>query len=255
MCRHLAYLGPSRSLSSILYEPAHSLEAQGRHPRFQLEGAVNAHGWGVGWWDAAVGPEPVRFRTERSMWTDNSFRPVAEVTHTEAFVAAVRNASPPAPIEASGNAPFTSGPWLFSLNGFVKGFRSGVGEQLVRAVTPSRAGAIEGSSDSEVLFALVLDQLDAGRAPAEALAEVMGRVLSLTDGKLNLLLCDGKEITATTYGNSLFFLAGSGLAAGGMLLASEPLDDDPGWTSVPNGSGWRGTITGQSHEPLIQGQR
>ncbi len=255
MCRHLAYLGPSRSLSSVLYEPAHSLEAQGRTPRLQREGAVNADGWGVGWWDASVGPEPARFRTERTMWTDQTFRATAEVTHAEAFVAAVRNASSPTPIEAIGNAPFTSGPWLFSLNGFVAGFRSGVREQLVPAITRSRARAIEGSSDSEVLFALVLDQLDAGGTPAEALAEVTSRVLALATGKLNLLLSDGHEITATTGGNSLFFLAGRGLAAGGMLLASEPLDDDPGWTSVPDESLWIGTADGQSCQLLKRTQR
>ncbi len=38
-------------------------------------------------------------------------------------LAAVRSATPPSPIVATGNAPFASGPWLFSLNGFVAGFR------------------------------------------------------------------------------------------------------------------------------------
>ena len=42
MCRHLAYLGPSRSLSSLLYEPPESLERQSWKPRFQREGAMNA---------------------------------------------------------------------------------------------------------------------------------------------------------------------------------------------------------------------
>ena len=33
MCRHLAYLGPPRSLASLLYEPEQSLEKQSWKPR------------------------------------------------------------------------------------------------------------------------------------------------------------------------------------------------------------------------------
>lgn len=250
MCRHLAYLGPSRSLSSLLYVPERSLELQSWKPRYQREGAMNADGWGVGWWDRSVRPEPARYRTAAPMWTDRSFRSVADLTHASAIVAAVRSATPPSPIVDTGNAPFTHGPWLFSLNGFVTGFRSGVGEQLRRTITPERASVIDGSSDSEVLFALVLDRLAAGDKPADALAQVTALVLGMTDGKLNLLLSDGEEITATACGNSLFVLAGDGLAAGGVVVASEPLDDHSGWSAIPEGSVLRTTIAGSTVEPL-----
>jgi glutamine amidotransferase len=253
MCRHLAYLGPPRPLSSLLYVPERSLEIQSWKPRFQREGAMNADGWGVGWWDRSIRPEPARYRTAAPMWTDRSFRSVADLTMAGAIVAAVRSATPPSPIVDTGNAPFTSGPWLFSLNGFVTGFRSGVGEQLRRAITPERASAIDGSSDSEVLFALVLDRLAEGRKPADAMAEVTASVLAITDGKLNLLLSDGEEVTATACGNSLFVLAGAGLADDGVLVSSEPLDDHPGWTQVPEGSVVRTTVGGHTIEPLPGG--
>ena len=237
MCRHLAYLGPARSLASLLHEPSRSLELQSWKPAMQRDGAINADGWGVGWWDLALRREPARYRTASPMWTDGSFRSVAEVVHAEAIVAAVRSATPPAPIVATGNAPFTSGPWLFSLNGFVTGFRTtGLGEELRRAVTPRRAAGIEGSTDTEVLFALVLDQLDQGRPPADALATVLHQVLAVAEGKLNLLLSDGHQVAATACSNSLVTLRGTGLAAGGVIVASEPLDDDPAWTVVPDGS-------------------
>ena len=236
MCRHLAYLGPPRSLASLLFEPSQSLERQSWKPLHQREGAMNADGWGVGWWDTTVRPEPARYRTASPMWTDGSFRSVAHVVQAGAMLAAVRSATPPSPIVDTGNAPFASGPWLFSLNGFVTGFRAGIGEQLRRSLTVERAAGIEGSADTEVLFALVLDQLDAGATPAEALAHVTATALALTEGKLNLLLGDGQAITATACGNSLFTLRDSGLAADGVLVASEPLDDDPAWERVPDGS-------------------
>jgi glutamine amidotransferase len=245
MCRHLAYLGPPRTLGSLLHDPQRSLEVQSWRPAFQREGAMNADGWGVGWWDVAVRPEPARYRTASPMWTDGSFRSVAHVVQAEAMLAAVRSATPPSPIVDTGNAPFASGPWLFSLNGFVTGFRAGIGEQLRRSLTVERAAGIEGSADTEVLFALVLDQLDAGATPAT--------VLALTEGKLNLLLGDGQAITATACGNSLFTLRDSGLAADGVLVASEPLDDDPAWERVPDGSVVLASIDDVEVVPLPSG--
>jgi glutamine amidotransferase len=170
------------------------------------------------------------------MWTDPSFRSVAEVVQSGAIVAAVRSATPGSPIVATGNAPFAAEQWLFSLNGYIEGFRAGVGEHLRRTVTERRAGEIEGTADSEVLFAMVLDRLDAGASVLDAIDDVTAMVLGLTQAKLNLLVCDGHAATATACGNSLFTLRGAGLAAGGVLVASEPLDDDAGWTEVADGS-------------------
>lgn len=236
MCRHLAYLGPPRSLASLLYEPSQSLEQQSWKPSYQREGAMNADGWGVGWWDPEIREAPARYRTAAPMWTDTSFRSVADVVHAGAITAAVRSATPPSPIVDTGNAPFSSGPWLFSLNGFITGFRGEIGEELRRSVSHTRAIGIEGTTDTEVLFALVLDALDAGSTPAAALTSVTADVLAHTEGKLNLLLADGQVIVASACGNTLFTLVDDGLAAGGVLVASEPLDGHPGWEQVPDGS-------------------
>jgi glutamine amidotransferase len=255
MCRHLAYLGPPRSLASLLYDPPQSLERQSWKPSYQREGAMNADGWGVGWWDPEVREVPARYRTAAPMWTDTSFRSVADVVHAGAIAAAVRSATPPSPIVDTGNAPFSAGPWLFSLNGFITGFRGEVGEELRRSVSHTRAIAIEGTTDTEVLFALVLDALDAGASPAAALASVTADVLSRTEGKLNLLLADGFGIAASACGNTLFTLVDDGLAAGGVLIASEPLDDHSAWVEVPDGSVVEAAIGGLRTTPLaaVQG--
>ncbi len=250
MCRHLAYLGPPRSLASLLHEPAHSLEEQSWKPLRQRTGAMNADGWGVGWWDPAVRAEPARYRTAAPMWTDRSFRSVAEVVRAGACVAAVRSATPPSPIVETGNAPFAAGEWLFSLNGFVRDFRGPVGEALRRQVTERRAIAIEGSSDSEVLFALVLDALDAGATPEQALAGVVAAATARSEAFLNLLLHDGHTIYATTWGNSLSTLRDAGLATGGVLVVSEPLDEEGGWNDVPDRSVVRASCTDLDISPL-----
>ena len=54
MCRHLAYLGPPVPLAALLLEPPHALLRQSWAPRdMRGGGTVNADGFGVGWY-----PEP-----------------------------------------------------------------------------------------------------------------------------------------------------------------------------------------------------
>jgi glutamine amidotransferase len=236
VCRHVAYLGPPADLASLLLDPPHSLVEQARASRFQQSGPENPDGFGVGWYEpGAEGRVAVRYRTPQPIGADAGFPERARATTTTALLAAVRLASPGAPVEESGNAPFLAGPWLFSLNGVVHGHFEGVGDALRALVSPARAAGIEGVTDSEVLFALALDRLDAGESPAAALAAVIDAVTARTTGRLNLLLTDGTRVAATAWENSLFTRTMTG-ALPVTWVASEPLDDDPGWTRVPDGS-------------------
>lgn len=53
MCRHLAYLGPPISVHDLLYAPPHSLEHQSYAAELCGHGALNADGFGIGWYPAA----------------------------------------------------------------------------------------------------------------------------------------------------------------------------------------------------------
>jgi len=235
MCRHLAYVGPSVTLEKLIVKPKHSLLQQSFAPRYQTHGTINADGFGVGWYDRDKRVEPARYRTTRQIWADLSFASIAGLVSSNAVLAAVRSASPGMPIEETSTPPFTEGPWLFSHNGFVPGFRTGVGRELRRKVSEARALGIAGATDSELLFALVLDRLDAGTPPADALVSVVGLVDELTTARLNLLLTDGERIAATACRNSLFVFDDRQLT-GAVVVASEPYDDDAGWEAVKDGS-------------------
>jgi gamma-glutamyl hercynylcysteine S-oxide hydrolase len=235
MCRHLAYVGPSVTLEKLIVKPKHSLLQQSFAPRYQTHGTINADGFGVGWYDRDKRLEPARYRTTRQIWADLSFASIAGLVSSNAVLAAVRSASPGMPIEETSTPPFTEGPWLFSHNGFVPGFRTGVGRELRRKVSEARALGIAGATDSELLFALVLDRLDAGTPPADALVSVIGLVEELTTARLNLLLTDGERIAATACRNSLFVFDDRQLT-GAVVVASEPYDDDAGWEAVKDGS-------------------
>jgi glutamine amidotransferase len=227
MCRHVAYLGAPLPLGAVLTEPEHSLVRQAKHAQFQTSGHENPDGWGVGWHDRAGSVR--RHRSATPIWLDPELGEVTTIV-TDNAVAAVRLASPGSRIEATSNAPFVADDrWLFSLNGVVDGFHDGVGEELRALVTPSRRVTIEGGSDSEVLFALVLDQLDRGCPAIEAMATVIASVEARTTGRLNLLLSAPGVVVASAVGNSLF-------TCGATLVASEPLNDAPEWERVPDRS-------------------
>src|SRR5438093_8158869 len=120
MCRFLGYLGPPVSLERLLMEPEFSLLRQSYAPRYQTHGRFNADGFGAGWYDRSVRPEPARYRTPRPMWTDAAFAGIAGLVTSGVVVAAVRSATPGFPIEESATQPFTAGPWLFVHNGSVE---------------------------------------------------------------------------------------------------------------------------------------
>ena len=235
MCRHLAYVGPSVTLEKLIIKPEHSLLQQSFAPRYQTHGTINADGFGVGWYDRDKRAEPARYRTTRPIWADASFASVAGLVTSNAVLAAVRSSSPGMAIEETSTPPFIEGPWLFSHNGFVPGFGTGVGRTLRRQVSETRAHAIAGATDSELLFALVLDRLDAGAPPADALVAVIGLVEERTTARLNLLLTDGERVAATACRNSLFVFDDRQLT-GAVVIASEPYDDDPSWEVVEDGS-------------------
>lgn len=232
MCRMLAYLGPDVTLESVLLAPPHSLLHQSYEPRFQRRGRVNADGFGAGWYDVGVRPEPALYRRATPIWSDRSFASVAGLAHSGAILAAVRDATAPSPVQESNTAPFVAGRWLFAHNGEVTGHATGGRRTLLAGLSDRRAAALEGTSDSEVLFAMVLDRIDAGATPAGALCDVVGAVMGSTGGRLNMLLMDGHTVAATACGDSLFVREDGH----SFVAASEPFDDATSWREIPDGS-------------------
>jgi glutamine amidotransferase len=231
VCRHLAYLGPPRSLHALVYGPPHSLEHQSYAPRLNLHNVLNADGFGVGWYPAEAG-EPVRFRRDRPIWTDESFRDISRAIEAPCALAAVRSATQGFPVEESCAQPLRCDRWLFSHNGKVNGF-GGVEPKLrelagdLSAVPEARA-----PMDSALLFAITVQAWRSGRSLGDGLAETVCTVAPLAEGRYNLLATDGVSLAATTWGDSLFTWTDGEAVA----MASEPCDDDPAWAQVPDRS-------------------
>jgi glutamine amidotransferase len=220
MCRHLGWLGEPVAVSSLILDQPYGLVTQSYSPRRQKHGLVNADGWGVGFFDdgGSTADDPAagvarRWRSATPLWGDASFASVAPAIRSGCIVAAVRSASIGMPIEPSASAPFTDGQWLLSHNGLVD-----------RAVLPLSAKA-ESVVDSAVLAALIFDR------GLEALGDTVVEVGAADpNARLNILTANGSRLLATTWGDTLSILR----RVDGVVLASEPYDDDPRWEDVPD---------------------
>jgi glutamine amidotransferase len=232
VCRHLAYLGPPRALSALLFEPPHGLDRQSWAPAdMRGGGTINADGFGVGWYPPPGAP-PVRYRNDRPLWSDESFAGLAAVTTAGAMLAAVRSATAGMSVVRTACRPFTDGHRLFSHNGRVTGWPGSMAT-LAAALPVTDLITLDAPTDSALLWALVRHRLRTGEPPADALAAVVGEVVVAAPGsRLNLLLTDGERVHATAWGHALSVRA----EAGAVTVASEPSDPLPGWTQVPEGA-------------------
>ncbi|MFI1029056.1 ergothioneine biosynthesis protein EgtC [Streptomyces sp. NPDC020951] len=230
MCRHLAYLGPQEQLGRLLVEPPHSLYRQSWAPRRQRYGTVNADGFGVGWY-ADGDPVPARYRRAGPIWADLSFADLARVVRSRSLLAAVRDATLAGADGEAAAAPYAAGTWLFSHNGAVAGWPRSLAP-LTGSLPAAELLSMEARNDSAFVWALVLARLRGGDTESQALTDTVLEVAGAAPGsRLNLLLTDGESITATAWGDSLWYLAEPGR---GTVVASEPYDDDPRWQEVPD---------------------
>ncbi|HEX6450530.1 MAG TPA: ergothioneine biosynthesis protein EgtC [Trebonia sp.] len=240
MCRHVAYLGPSKTLRELLLDPPHGLYRQSWAPRRQRHGTVNADGFGVGWY-ADGDPVPARYRRDIPIWNDPSLSDVARVTRSGAALAAVRSATPGTAHGEAAAAPFGAGTWLFSHNGVLRDWRDWRPPSVAApqenngdgppGLPPVDLTSLEALTDSALLWALVLRRLRAGASAGVALAAVIAEVEAAGGtGRFNFLLTDGRSVAATAAGDTLCYRR----ADGGVTVASEPSDDGPGWADVPD---------------------
>jgi gamma-glutamyl hercynylcysteine S-oxide hydrolase len=250
MCRHLAYLGPPVSLREAIIDPPYGLYRQAWAPKMMRgSGTMNIDGFGAGWY-ADGDPVPARYRNSGPIWADPSFADLTRVTRSRALLAAVRDASAGTEPSPSAASPFGADHWLFSHNGALVGW-PGTAAGLAATLSPLELLNLDARVDSALLWALTLKRLREGARPGAALAAVMGLLdVAGATGRFNFLLTDGHVIAGTTAGHSLFYRQAHTGGADSVTVASEPADDDPAWTEIPDRSLVTATATGVEILPL-----
>jgi glutamine amidotransferase len=215
MCRVIAYLGEPLLLDGPLFAARNSLVHQVVEPKWMS--LLNIGGFGLAAWDS-LSPDPERpyvYRTARVPVYDRNLKALAEKVRATAAIAHVRGVEYD-PSEAVG--PQNVHPFRFpgarvvlAQNGGLNRFAE-MRYDLLDHIGPELARQIEGTTDTEWLYALVLSRLDApfGPAPAEDLARAVSESLRVIrdvreqrgidrQSAVNLVVSDGSSIVATRF--------------------------------------------------------
>lgn len=204
---------------------------------------VNADGWGAGFFVDGEA-EPCLYRSTLPIWADVNLPHLGRAIRSGCLVAAVRSATEPTSLSQANTQPFATGRIAFLHNGFIGNFRQNVQRRLCAELSDRRYAQVEGTSDSEHLFALIADRLDRGGdlgtdALLDAAAGAVEKVWSWAPmACFSILLADGESLVAL---RSAFGCEPPSLYVSedpdGVTIASERLDDRSGWRAVaPEGA-------------------
>jgi predicted glutamine amidotransferase len=254
MCRWVGYFGSPLRLEELVYNTAHSLIEQSRSAR-QTSHLTNADGFGLGWYGTSETPGV--YHSVAPAWNDRNLQELAGQIESPLFLAHVR-ASTGTPVQETNCHPFRWGRWLFVHNGFVRDYAR-LRRDLLLAVDARFFEAIEGTTDSELLFYLALTfGLDDEALPAlERMAgfvEATAQRFGIEDAvQMTLGVSDGERLYAVRYAsaskpNSLYVSNDArdvqqlhpdneriqSFSEEDRAVVSEPLEELPGlWREVP----------------------
>ncbi len=266
MCRFVYYQGEPILLSQLVTEPVHSLIHQSYHSE-EREEPLNGDGFGLAWY-VPEDDRPALFKSVSPAWNNMNLREIARVTRSERMLAHIRAATQGFGVSETNCHPFRAGRFAFMHNGDVGGFKR-TRRAWLAGLSDEAFGVIHGSTDSEHLFALFVDEVaridhEAPDRLQRAWIRTLERVLSLVDpgGRddhiyLNAVLTDGRNTLVCRYttdrpeqadtlylqlgrryvcedGASRMVVCEPGRTS--VVVSSEPVTSDPGWEAIPVGS-------------------
>ncbi|AFY37517.1 hypothetical protein Lepto7376_1154 [[Leptolyngbya] sp. PCC 7376] len=239
MCRLLAYLGEPTQGDRLLLEPVHSLEVQSYQPKEMTAGLLNADGFGLGWYHPTKDDLPYTYKSLLPIWSDINLPQISRYLESNCVLAYVRSATPGLPVDLSNCQPFVADNLMFIHNGYINNFRKTLYRPIRSQLNDDLYQNIQGTTDSEHLFALILNHYkDCLKiAILKALEELTNWANTYqTHFSANIVLSDGKQLFATRYSHNaavptLYFCE----EPEGIILASEPLNDKA-WQSFPEQS-------------------
>ena len=249
MCRFATYLGPPIRLERLVSESEHSLVVQSYQPREMTSGVVNADGFGLGWYNPTVDPTPCIYTNTCPIWSDRNLPGLGRHIASSCIFANVRSATPGQAVDHSNCQPFAYQQLMYMHNGFIENFRHSLMRPIRDALQDEYYLTIHGSTDSEHIFALLLQFLhgQAWTLPAvvSALHQTVEQLVKWAVEKrtqlvLNLVVTNGDFVVACRFASaspapSLYYAVDSAAFPQAVVVASERLDGSADWQTVPEG--------------------
>ncbi len=245
MCRLLGYLGSSIQLDRILLKPERSLVVQSYKPQEMTAGLLNADGFGIGWYDKSESP-PYAYKNVLPIWNDANLPQLGRYIQSSCYLGYVRSATSNLSVDIINCQPFSHQNLLFIHNGFIDDFRKTLYRPIRNNLNDFAYQRIEGTTDSEHIFALIVNELETKPdiSLRQALNNTITRLIELAqpdqiDFSANIVLSNGKELVASRYSNrqaspSLYYIKDHSLSDG-VIIASEPMFEG-NWIDCPEKS-------------------
>ncbi|MEL6778349.1 MAG: ergothioneine biosynthesis protein EgtC [Cyanobacteria bacterium J06597_16] len=237
MCRILGYLGPSIALDTLVLQPEHSMLVQSYQPK-ELDAAIlNGDGFGLGW-HREQEAEAFTYRNILPMWNDRCLDDLCRYIHAKNFVVNLRSATHKMPVDLSNTQPFKHRQLLFVHNGLIENFFDSLQRPIREKLCDSAYRLIQGLTDSEHIFALLVHHLETqpGIDLAEALHQTISLIATMAQQAevrvaANIILSTGDRMVALRYDNrgtapSFYLLKNASRFPNSVILTSEPLFED-----------------------------
>ncbi len=247
MCRLLGYLGSPISLEKLLYSPEHSLIVQSYQPREMNSGVLNADGFGVGWYHSQKDTNPFTYKNILPIWNDVNLPSLSRYVESRCVLGYVRSATAGQAVDLSNCQPFESQRLLCIHNGRIENFRQTLYRTIRDRLSDVAYQSIQGNTDSEHIFALLLDEFQA--QPSATLEQALQKVLLDLDrlakshqlaASINMIVSDGHRLVASRFASdqqapSLYWLRDDPAFPEAVIIASEPIFAG-NWNSFPEQS-------------------
>lgn len=255
MCRVAGYLGPRLRLGALVEDAPHSLLVQSYAARELATSVVAADGWGAAWYPGGAEP-PCSYRSTLPIWGDANREDLDRAIESHCLLSAVRSATDPLSIAVSNTQPFKFDTLCFLHNGYLQNFAARWMRPMRENLSERAYQSLSGVSDSEHVFALIVDEwlARAETAPAErllaAVEAAVRRVARLAEelgarALVTLLVADGAHLVGVRSSHDAApptLYIKSEPARGSVYFASEPLDDGNSWIPVTPDRTWLASL-------------
>jgi predicted glutamine amidotransferase len=256
MCRFTLYIGPPVRLATLLTEPAHSLIRQSYESEERSE-PLNGDGFGIGWYAPRLLLEPAVFHEITPAWNSRNLNSIAKVVASPCILAHVRAATPGTGVNLANCHPFEYDRYLLMHNGHVGAFPR-IRRKLLEGLTDEAFGLVRGSTDTEHLFAVFVDEIVRHGCPVDigppgagggngaalqfasylssALTRTLALVRALEDPEpsfLNVAVADGRHAAVCRFANdpdeapeTLYYLCGEIYEPAGRRFTDRRTDEE-----------------------------